>query len=111
MHLQVVTAGAVSFTMVYEGLEQGAKIVLTGSPQLSPSLDLLTPTNPHDTAERRLPRQSTIGPSAAGARDSASGIAGHKYGPDAGQVTGDMMASVGHTANAYTSYRNIAVRL
>lgn len=34
MHLQVVTAGAVSFTMVYEGLEQGAKIVLTGSPQL-----------------------------------------------------------------------------
>jgi hypothetical protein len=71
---QVVTAGAVSFTMVYEGLEQGAKIVLTG------------------------------------ARDSASGIAGHKYGPDAGQVTGDMMASVGHTANAYTSYRNIAVR-
>lgn len=31
VHLQIVTAGAVSFTMVYEGLEQGAKIVLTGS--------------------------------------------------------------------------------
>lgn len=71
---QMVTAGAVSFTMVYESLEQGAKLVLTG------------------------------------ARDAASGIAGHKYGPDAGQVTGDLMASAGHGVNAYTSYRNIAVR-
>jgi Senescence-associated protein len=110
MHLQVVTAGAVSFTMVYEGLEQGAKIVLTGSPQLSRSLQLRTQPV-HMTQLRCLPRQSNIVPPAAGARDSASGIAGHKYGPDAGQVTGDMMASVGHTANAYTSYRNIAVRL
>ena len=108
MLLQVVTAGAVSFTMVYEGLEQGAKIVLTGNHQLSPALHLCWH---HLTQLGTLPGQSTIVPSAAGARDSASGIAGHKYGPDAGRVTGDMMASVGHTANAYTSYRNIAVRL
>lgn len=45
----------------------------------------------------------------AGARDSAAGITGHKYGPEAGKVTSDVLASAGHTANAYTSYRNIAV--
>jgi hypothetical protein len=71
---QVMTAGAVSFTVVYESLEQGAKLVLTG------------------------------------ARDSTAGIVGHKYGPDAGKVAGDTIASAGHSVNAYTSYRNIAVR-
>lgn len=45
-----------------------------------------------------------------GTRTSASGVVGHKFGPEAGKVTDDTMASGGHAFNAYTSYRNIAVR-
>lgn len=71
---QVMTASAVSFTMVYEAMENGAKLVFLG------------------------------------ARTSASGVVGHKYGPDAGRLAEDTMASGGHAFNAYTSYRNIAVK-
>lgn len=34
-----------------------------------------------------------------------------QYGPEAGKVAEDTIASAGHSVNAYTSYRNIAVRL
>ena len=56
---QVMTAGAVSFTMVYEAMESGARLVFLG------------------------------------ARESASGVVGHKYGPDAGKLTEDTLASGG----------------
>mmetsp|Transcript_12420 Transcript_12420/g.37357 ORF Transcript_12420/g.37357 Transcript_12420/m.37357 type:complete len:482 (+) Transcript_12420:144-1589(+) len=71
---QMLTASAVSFTMVYEAMESSAKLVLNGT------------------------------------RTSAAGVVTHKYGPDAGKLTDDTLASGGHAFNAYTSYRNIAVK-
>lgn len=71
---QMMLASAVSFTMVYEAMESGAKLVFTG------------------------------------ARDATSGVVTHKYGPDAGKLTSDTLASGGHAFNAYTAYRNIAVK-
>ena len=44
------------------------------------------------------------------ARDAASGVVQHKYGPEAGAVAHDTLTACGHGADAYTSYRNIAVR-
>lgn len=71
---QFLTAGAVSFTMVYSAMEEGAKLVLNGS------------------------------------RSSAAGVVGHKYGPQYGQLTDDTIASGAHAVNAYTSFRNVAVK-
>lgn len=45
-----------------------------------------------------------------GSRTSAAGVMTHKYGPDYGKLTDDTMASGAHAVNAYTSFRNVAVR-
>lgn len=46
-----------------------------------------------------------------GSRSSAASMMSHKYGPDYGKLTDDTMASGAHAVNAYTSFRNVAVRL
>lgn len=74
MRKQVVTASAISFTVIWTAMECGARTVLVG------------------------------------ARDHASGVVHHKYGPEAAGVTHNTLTACGHGVDAYTSVRNIAAK-